>query len=81
MLCARPPIRSFASTSSTSRPASRSARDAAIPAAPAPITTTSAPGIAYAAISRFSPAMRIIAFCSFSNARTSICRTRSRDTL
>lgn len=31
-----------------------------------------------AASSRFSPAMRIIAFCSFSNARTSIWRTRSR---
>jgi hypothetical protein len=34
----------------------------------------------YAAISRFSPANRIITFCSFSNARTSIWRTRSRDT-
>jgi len=37
-------------------------------------------GTIYAAISRFSPASRIITFCSFSNARTSIWRTRSRDT-
>ena len=31
--------------------------------------------------SLFSPAMRNIAFCTFSNARTSIWRTRSRLTL
>lgn len=30
--------------------------------------------------SRRSPARRIIAFCSFSKARTSIWRTRSRET-
>lgn len=37
--------------------------------------------VAYTVSSRFSPAIRIIAFCSFSKARTSIWRTRSRETL
>ena len=48
--------------------------------APAPFSSNQSSDHAGIGSSLFCPAMRIIAFCSFSKARTSIWRTRSRET-